>query len=134
MSESECLGHSLKKGSVRTYSHNHTHHSRAIQPHPPPPTHLQCDIEELVQPVLIGLYLVGCDGTEEVIWRHVHIVHTRLILNVDGGKVTEYLVRRAIGTDPVLVFYHTSVVERHSLLSTLLLTFILPVWIGHMTD
>lgn len=55
------------------------------------------------------LFLVGCDGTYEVLGSHVDLRIAVLTYDLQGGKVAENLVGSGVGSYPVLILHHLKI-------------------------
>lgn len=57
-------------------------------------------------PLTLRLFLVGGDGSHEILRGHENLGLAVLVDDLQRGKVSEDFVWRGVGSDPVLVFHH----------------------------
>ncbi len=84
-------------------------------------SNLYGDVPKPVQAQALRLYVARGDGAQEVPGGHVDVLGSVSFPDIQGSKVAEYLVGRAVGTDTILVANHTTVVEADVFLGFLLL-------------
>ena len=100
-------------------------HPLPLPPPPPPPLplmplllspHLHVERAKLIQTTFRWLNIPRGDGSQKILGGHVDLRLRPLVFQPDGGKVTEDLIRSTVGSDTILVFYDTTIVETHTLL------------------
>lgn len=57
-------------------------------------------------PLTLWLFLIGGDGSHEILRGHENLRLAVLVDDLQRGKVSEDFVWSGVGSDPVLIFHH----------------------------